>query len=194
MASRTMISGSRQSPLNTGGSLNPDAAVFTPFTITPACATNGLPNSDFQTNQPGNLEISHININWLRHKIHNIQSLSNLTMTSRIGPSRTLNPLAPIFTPRQPLGITHRDSAHDLVISQLNCQGFLKKMDVIFNFMITDWKSDILCLSETWLRPSSTVDTPFTGKFHSFTSRSPFSIPWWTSCLRTQSRTSTPSS
>ena len=33
---------------------------------------------------------------------------------------------------------------------------------MIFNFMITDWKSDILCLSETWLRPSSTVDTHLT--------------------------------
>ena len=86
-------------------------------------------------------------------------SLRNLTMTSGIRPSRTLTTLAPIFTPRQPLTITHRDSAHDLVISQLNCQGFLKKMDMIFNFMITDWKSDILCLSKTWLRPSSTVDT-----------------------------------
>ena len=30
--------------------------------------------------------------------------------------------------------------------------------------MITDWKSDILCLSETWLRPSSTVDTHLTQK------------------------------
>ena len=36
--------------------------------------------------------------------------------------------------------------------------------------------------------------TPFTGKFHSFPPWSPFSIPWWTSRLRTQSRTSTPSS
>ena len=35
-------------------------------------------------------------------------------------------------------------------------------MDMIFNFMITDWKSDILCLSETWLRPSGTVDTHLT--------------------------------
>ena len=90
-------------------------------------------------------------------------SLSNLTMTSGIRPSRTLNPLAPIFTPRQPLTITQSDSTHDLdVISQLNCQGFLKKMDMIFNFMITDWKSDIICFSETWLRPSSTVDAHLT--------------------------------
>ena len=35
-------------------------------------------------------------------------------------------------------------------------------MDMIFNFMITDWKSDILCLSETWLLPSRTVDTHLT--------------------------------
>ena len=54
----------------------------------------------------------------------------------------------------------------------------------------TDWKSDILFLSETWLRPSSTVDThlvPYTGKLHSFNFRRD-------SGLRTQSRTSTPSS
>ena len=44
-------------------------------------------------------------------------------------------------------------------IAQLNCQGLLAKMEDLHQMFLYDWKSDVICLSETWLRPSSTVDS-----------------------------------
>ena len=41
-------------------------------------------------------------------------------------------------------------------ITQLNCQGLLGKFAFLKELIMEVWKSDIICLSETWLQPTCT--------------------------------------
>ena len=43
--------------------------------------------------------------------------------------------------------------------TQLNCRGFLNKIDYIHHLILTEWRSDIECLNETWLQPDSTTES-----------------------------------
>ena len=44
-------------------------------------------------------------------------------------------------------------------LCQLNCQGLFCKFSDIEQLMLGQWKSDAVCFSETWLRPTSTTDS-----------------------------------
>ena len=44
-------------------------------------------------------------------------------------------------------------------ITQLNCRGLLSKIDYIHHLILTEWRSDIVCLNETWLQPDSTTES-----------------------------------
>ena len=44
-------------------------------------------------------------------------------------------------------------------ITQLNCWGLLSKIDYIHNLILTEWRSDIVCLNETRLQPDSTTES-----------------------------------
>ena len=74
----------------------------------------------------------------------------------------SLNPLAPPFVPASP-SIPRFPPRRSFKISQLNCRSLLSKMWYVKleNVLVTKWKSEILCLSETWLQPHSTTNTHF---------------------------------
>ena len=44
-------------------------------------------------------------------------------------------------------------------ITQLNCQGLLGKFAFLKELIMEVWKSDIICLSETWLQPTCTTSS-----------------------------------
>ena len=82
-------------------------------------------------------------------------SLSHASQNTILNTS--LNPLASPFvpapsTPRFP-------PRWSLKISQLNCRSLLNKMWYLENVLVPNWKSEILCLTETWLQPHSTMNT-----------------------------------
>ena len=83
------------------------------------------------------------------------EALPTNPLTTGTTPSQG-SPTTPATTPQQ--GFPSRGS-HWLSISHLNCQGLLSKLDYLSDKLVCDWESDVVCLSETWLRPHSTTDS-----------------------------------
>ena len=96
-------------------------------------------------------------------------SASGLSPTSSSPPNPSdthlhpLDPLAPPFLPTNPVHQTFNTvsetsrphAQQSLSVSQLN-------FSMVEHLLLTEWKSDVLCLSETWLQPHSLPDSALT--------------------------------
>ena len=103
-------------------------------------------------------------------------SASGLSPTSSSPPNPSdthlhpLDPLAPPFLPTNPVHQTfnmasetrHPHAQQSLSVSQLNCRSIRKNFSMVEHLLLTEWKSDVLCLSETWLQPHFLPDSALT--------------------------------
>ena len=103
-------------------------------------------------------------------------SASGLSPTSSSPPNPSdthlhpLDPLAPPFLPTNPVHQTFNTASEtrrphaqqSLSVSQLNCRSIRKNFSMVEHLLLTEWKSDVLCLSETWLQPHSLPDSALT--------------------------------